>query len=238
MGNQRTSSRLPFTISLGKFNGDYVLGGKDSLADYATIIGGYHILLGRAEQGRDTPIERGSGRELMHPRESNVRSAPLHNGKVVKQEYNRVGLALSILAALCFFLALWGLNGFFTARTVVGLGISLNIAALSWGAGWLVHIVVSLIEHHLWRLRRAVAGAPGFVLLGVYGLIIAVGVIDVLTSAIAFLYLFETVGLSAMDSTLRLISTVLAEVIAILPEPTIVWLSVALWRVVKEGRDA
>jgi hypothetical protein len=174
----------------------------------------------------------------MHSREPSVRSAPLRNGEVVKQEYNRVGLALSILAALCFFLALWGLNGFFTARTVVGLGNSLNIAALSWGAGWLVHIVVSLIEHHLWRLRQAVAGAPGFVLLAVYGLIIAVGVIDVLTSTIAFLFLFETVGLSAMDSTLRLISTVLAAVIAILPEPTVVWLSVALWRVVKESRYA
>jgi hypothetical protein len=169
---------------------------------------------------------------LHYPSKSKVRSAPLNND--VAQEYNRVGLALAIFAALCFFCALWGLNGYFTARTIRGLGQTFEIASLSWGVGWLVHIVVSLIEQHLWRLREAVAGAPRFVLVGVYCLIILVGVVDVLTSALAFLELFSSAGFSVLDPTTRVISTILAEVIAILPEPVIIWLAIALWRVVHD----
>jgi hypothetical protein len=167
-------------------------------------------------------------------RESRVRSTAMRNNEVVKAEYNRVGLALSIFAALCFFAALWGLNGYFTARTVYSLGVAFSLPVFSWGVGWLVHLVVSLIEHHLWRLRSAVGGAPGIVLIGVYGLIVLVGVIDVFTSALAFLLLFDSLGLSATDPTVRFLCTALAEVIAIVPEPIIVWLAVALWRIVRD----
>jgi hypothetical protein len=160
-----------------------------------------------------------------------VQSLPLKGA--VEQEYNRVGLALAVFAALCFFIALWAVNGYFTARTVRTIGTLLRITSISWGAGWLVHVVVSLIEHHLWRLREAVDNAPRFVILGVYCLIFLVGLLDVLTSALAFLLLFDAIGLSATDPSIRFVSTLLAEVIAIIPEPIIVWLSVALWRVVR-----
>jgi hypothetical protein len=143
------------------------------------------------------------------------------------EEYNRVGLALSLFAALCFFSALWFVNGFFTARTIV------TLSGLSWGAGWLAHIVISLIEHHLWRMRATVSRMPRAVLLGIYALIICVGIADVLTSAIAFLMLFAGAGISPVDTTTQIVSIVLAETIAILPEPTIVWLTIALWRVVR-----
>lgn len=170
---------------------------------------------------------------MQHSRESRVRSALLKDG-VVEQEYNRVGLALSIFAALCFFVALWGLNGYFTARTITGLGEHFQLPFLSWGAGWLVHVVVSLIEQHLWKLRSTLGGAPGVVLVGIYWLIVVVGTIDVLTSSLAFLALFASVGQSASDTNIRTLSTLLAEVIAIVPEPIIVWLAVALWRVIRD----
>ena len=161
-----------------------------------------------------------------------VTSAPLKDG-AVEQEYNRVGLGLAIFAAFCFFCALWALNGYFTARTVKAIGDTFHLTALSWGVGWLVHLIVSLIEHHLWKVRHAASGTPGVVIVGVYGLIILVGVVDVLTSSLAFLDLFRSVGFSIVDPTTHVVSTVLAEVITILPEPVIVWLGIALWRVVR-----
>jgi hypothetical protein len=163
---------------------------------------------------------------------SKVRSAPLKSDNTVEREYNRVGLALAIFAALCLFSALWGVNGYFTARTVYSLGHLLSVSSLSWAAGWLVHIVISLIEQHLWKLREAVSNAPCFILVGVYCLIVTVGVLDVFTSALAFLSLFASFGLPAVDPSVRFVSTVLAEIIAIIPEPIIVWLIVALWRVI------
>jgi hypothetical protein len=166
--------------------------------------------------------------------QSKVRSAPLKSSNSVEQEYNRVGLALAIFAALCLFCALWGLNGYFTARTVRNAAYSLFLVSLSWGIGWLVHIIVSLIEHHLWRLREALGNTPRFVLVGVYALIIVVGVLDVLTSTLAFLLLFDSLGLSVLDPSVRVMSTIFAEIIAIIPEPTIVWLVVALWRILRD----
>ena len=99
---------------------------------------------------------------------STVRSAPLKSANTVQREYNRVGLALAIFAALSFFCALWAVNGYFTSRTVRSIGLILHLASVSWGAGWLVHVIISLIEQHLWKLREAVSNAPGFVLVGVY----------------------------------------------------------------------
>jgi hypothetical protein len=165
---------------------------------------------------------------------SRVRSVPLKGNATVQHEYNRVGLALAVFAALCLFCALWAVNGYFTARTVRAAGQLLRIAALSWGAGWLVHVVISLIEHHLWRLREALGNAPRFVIVGVYCLIILVGVIDVLTSAVAFLLLFNSLGFPLLDRSVIITSTILAEIIAIIPEPIIVWLVVALWRVIRD----
>ena len=107
-------------------------------------------------------------------------------------------------------------------------------ASVSWGAGWLVHVVISIIEHHLWRLRHAVAGAPITVIVGVFALIILVGVLDVFTSTLAFLLLFNSFGLDVLDPSVRFSGVVLAEIIAILPESVIVWLAVALWRVVRD----
>src|SRR5689334_22661584 len=157
------------------------------------------------------------------PRTSRARSAAAKQAVPIDGQYNRIGLTLAIFSALCFFLALWGLNGYFTASTVLSLGKYLGAASVSWGTGWLVHIVTSLIEHHLHRVRGAVGGTPSFVFLSVYGLILFVGALDVLTSALAFLFFFNSFGFNPTDPTARFVSVVLAEVIAILPESLIVW---------------
>jgi hypothetical protein len=152
--------------------------------------------------------------------QSKVRSISLKSANTVQHEYNRVGLALAIFAAFCLFCALWAVNGYFTARTVRSIGLILRLASVSWGAGWLVHIIVSLVEHHLWKARHAMSETPSFVIMGMYCLIIGVGVLDVVTSA--------------SDPSVRFVSVVFAEVIAILPESLIVWLAVALWRVIHD----
>jgi len=168
---------------------------------------------------------------------------PPHTGRFFEtgeptQQYNRVGLALAVFASLCFFTALWVLNGYFTSRTIYRLGQSHDLVFLSWGTGWLIHLVISLIEQHLWKLRTAVGGAPGIVLVAVYTLVVIVGVVDVLTSSLAFLELLATARFSPIMPATHLIATLLSEVIAIIPEPLIIWLSIALWRIVQDEEVA
>lgn len=168
-------------------------------------------------------------------RTSRVRKAPVMAKTVTTDgQYNRVGLILAIFAALWFFTALWSLNGYFTASTVRSVGLALGLSSISWGTGWLVHIVTSIIEHHLYKLRTAAGQAPPVIWIGIYGLIIFVGVLDVLSSALVFMLFFHSLGLSATDPSVRFASVVLAEVIAILPEPIIVWLFLALYQVVRK----
>jgi hypothetical protein len=172
--------------------------------------------------------------ERTSSRASRVRGASPKKAVAVDGQYNRVGLILAIFAALWFFVALWALNGYFTASTVRAVGLLLGATSVSWGVGWLVHIIVSLIEQHLWKLRAALGNAPLPILAAIYGLIIFVGVLDVLSSALAFLVFFNSLGLLVTDPSVRFASVVLSEIIAILPEPIIVWLFLALYQVIKK----
>lgn len=152
--------------------------------------------------------------------------------EAVAQEYNRIGLALAVFAALFLFGTLWLVNGYFTARTVRTISIALGFASLSWGTGWLVHVVVSLIEHHLWRLRETLSRAPRIVIQVIYCLVVIVGVLDVLTSTVAFMQLFAWLGYAPFNLNTVLVSVIFAEIIAIIPEQIIVWLIVALMHVI------
>lgn len=165
---------------------------------------------------------------------SRVRRVPAKQAVAVDGQYNRIGLVLALLAALWFFCALWALNGYFTSSTVRAVGMLLGATVVPWSVGWLVHIIISIIEQHLWRLRTAVQNAPLPVLAGVYSLIVFVGVVDVLSSSLAFLLFFNSFGLDIADPTVRFVSVALAEVIAIAPEPLIVWLFMALYQVIRK----
>jgi hypothetical protein len=91
------------------------------------------------------------GGTLMRPT-GNVHSVPLSDRKATapagSDHYQRGGIIAAIVVALALFLAAWAINGYFTARTVAGLGGWLRVAWLSWGSGWCLHLAISVIEQH------------------------------------------------------------------------------------------
>ncbi len=109
------------------------------------------------------------------------------------------------LAAATLWAALWLANGYFTVTYLQSLGI-----APWWGV--LAHLVISLIEQHLHRSRRRSS----------YPLVIAVGTFDVYTSALGLLALLTSWGVPLDGLALLTAATVLAEGIAIAPEPQLV----------------
>lgn len=114
--------------------------------------------------------------------------------------------------ALTFWIVLWGLNGASTALPFFLLGRWLGNTGLWLGIGICVHIIVSLVENHLWRsLRRCSRGER----LAIAVEIFVVGVFDVLTAAVAFLLFFSYLGLATPTLAWYAVSAILAETIAI-----------------------
>ncbi len=130
--------------------------------------------------------------------------------------YYHAAQAGAELAAATLWAALWLANGYFTVSFLSALGIA-------WWWGCLAHLVISLIEQHLWRSRRRSA----------YPLVIAVGTLDVYTSAFGLLSLFAAWGVPLDGFVLLGAVTVLAEGIAIAPEPQLVDHLVAIRRYVR-----
>jgi hypothetical protein len=95
------------------------------------------------------------GGTLMRPT-GNVRSVPIDSPRITtpagSDQYQRGGVIAAIVVALALFLAAWAINGYFTAHTVAGLGGWLRMAWLSWGSGWCLHLVISVIEQHAWKV--------------------------------------------------------------------------------------
>ncbi len=186
--------------------------------EFASAVGDLDAAVRQAERATGKPRQA-----------SQVRSA---HGQSTRAgaEYSRVRLALALLAALVLFVALWLLNGFFTARSVLAISALIGTSAMPWSVGWLVHIIITLLELAFWPFRDLLIkiSAPRGVLWAMCGLAFLVGAADVLSSAVGFLGIFHSGALSA-----TMISTALAEAIAVGPEPIVVWLLVALWRVVR-----
>ncbi len=113
--------------------------------------------------------------------------------------------AASEVAAATIWLVLWCVNGLLTVLYLGSWG-------LAWPAGILAHLVISLIEHHLWRGRRR----------STYPLIFAVGLVDVYSSAHELLRLALGYGVPLAYMDLVLLVTALAMAIAIAPEPQFV----------------
>lgn len=122
-----------------------------------------------------------------------------------KTRYYHSAQAGAELAAAALWLALWLANGYFTVTFLAAWGVA-------WWWGCLAHLVISLIEQHLWRSRRRSA----------YPLVIAVGVFDVYSSALGVLALFVASGVPLDGLLLLLAATAVAEGIAIAPEPQLV----------------
>lgn len=146
--------------------------------------------------------------------------------------YNRAGVGAAAIVGLVLFAALWLLNGYFTVRTLRGLAGWLSVSWLSWGVAWVIHMVVSVSEQHAWKVRGYAARIPilrDFLLLiaVVMGAIaVVLGSADTLTTVVGLMGFFgASGGLSSL-----LFWTILAELIAVVPEPVIVALLVLLLR--------
>lgn len=142
-----------------------------------------------------------------------VRTDPLRDGqrierKAAEQRPNTTANAI----ALTFWIALWVLNGTSTALPFVLFGLRIGAVGVWLGVGICVHLVVSLIENHLWRsfgrCRRAEKLAIALE-------IFVVGAFDVLTAAVAFYLLFMYLGLASPSLSWYAICVILAETIAI-----------------------
>ena len=114
--------------------------------------------------------------------------------------------------ALTFWFALWLLNGATTALPFVLLGQRFSAPGIWLGVGACVHIIVTLIENHLWRSFRTCNTGEK---IAIAGEILFVGVLDVLTAAVAFFFFFSYLGLATPSVAWYAICTILAEIIAI-----------------------
>ena len=164
---------------------------------------------------------------------SNVRSPPLMSSSKVAKQYKRGRAAGGLTMFILLWSALWLLNGYFTARTVVAGGMHFSLG-LGWGAGWLTHIVLALIELSIIFITPYLRDAPLFIVILLWIVALPFGIFDVGSSTIG-LSQFFTASLHIPPSLiLTSICTVLAEGIAIAPEPVIIWLIIALVRVTRD----
>jgi hypothetical protein len=137
----------------------------------------------------------------------------------------RGAVGLSCIALL--FALAWLLNGYFTALAVVTLGGD-------WVIGVSVHLLITAVELTTVFVAPALRAvqAPGAVVLVIWLIVLAVGTGDTLSSALGLTAWGLALGLPD-GLFLTIGSTLLAEMIAFLPEPMLVWIIAALVRVLK-----
>ncbi len=167
---------------------------------------------------------------------------PVHSQQRVREalqrDYEFGTLLLAEFATLVLWLIFWLANGFFTALFVhawalrlvdglnrflaqsVALDFSFTLSSsTAWGLGACLHLMISLIELHLWRSGRRVT----------YFTIIVVGIFDVFTSAWGIHALAGAWGLPGTGLAWIVLYVLLAEAIALLPERRMVDHGLALW---------
>jgi hypothetical protein len=162
----------------------------------------------------------------------------------IRQGYEFGGLLLAEFAALVIWLVFWLANGFFTAlfvqivalQLVDGLNrfiagtiapdvqLALSVTA-AWGLGGLMHVIVTLIELHLWRSGRR----------STYPLILAVGIFDVYTSTRGIQALAAVWSLPTSGWVWLLLYVGLAEAIALFPERRMVDHGTAIWLMLRRA---
>jgi len=149
------------------------------------------------------------------------RAAPVGLGN-----YRRMRAAIGLAILLLVFCFIWMINGSFTAAMVMGLG-----GTLSWG--WAAHFINSALEvlpMFLAPYLRDLVVPRGIVVF-VWLLSLPFGAFDVFSSAVQVAPWFAWTGASGILQHTQ--NTLLAELIAFLPEPMIIWLFLALFTVVR-----
>jgi hypothetical protein len=138
--------------------------------------------------------------------------------------YQKGRAVAALVAFLLLFSALWWLNGHFTALTVVALFLGARYAQ-----GWVVHIVLTLIELSLPTIRPYLRGAPFIVYAILLLVLVVVGALDVGSSAVVVMALATRFGVTLGP----IAATLIALPIAVVPEIVIISLAVAIWRALR-----
>lgn len=148
------------------------------------------------------------------------RAAPATAGS-----YQRTRAAVILGIFILIFGVLWVINGDFTATFVVALFRT----TIEWG--WAAHLLMSAIEIGPVFLKPFFDKLPRWVLVVIWLLSLPFGVVDVLSSTIGVAPFFAWTGASGAVAHVQ--NTGLAELVAFLPEPMLVWLIVALRNVLR-----
>lgn len=139
---------------------------------------------------------------------------------IIRQRYEYGAYAAAEVAATLAWVALWLLNGLLTVLWLAAWG-------LAWWWGCLAHVVISLIEHHLWRSKRG----------SKYPLIVIVGSVDVYSSALGVLYFLHWAGLQLDPLYAYTFATIVALAIAIAPEPNIIGHLGEVWTLTRKRHE-
>jgi hypothetical protein len=180
----------------------------------------------RSADGRRPAAQAAPARQAV--RETPPREAPREAPPKVRvanslpAQYRRGRSAAALVALLALFVAMWGLNGHTTA-----LGV-MTLFGWSYAQGWLAHLVMTLIELSLPQIRPLLRGVPFYwgVVVILFLVVLAVGVFDVFSFTL-WAYGFTGAAVTTQSATA---AAIVGELFAIVPEPVIIALSVALWR--------
>lgn len=139
--------------------------------------------------------------------------------------YQRTRAAVVLSIFILVFSFFWIVNGDFTA----GMVMALFRTTVEWG--WAAHLMMSAIELGPVFLRPFFDKLPRWVLLVMWLLSLPFGVFDVFSSAVGLGPWFVWTGAAGVAAHVQ--NTALAELVAFLPEPMILWLLVALRNVLR-----
>lgn len=139
--------------------------------------------------------------------------------------YRQTRAVIALLVFILVFAFLWLFNGELTARFVMAL------TGTSAGAGWSVHLVITVVEIAPAILAPYITGMPRRLVVVLWLLSLPFGVFDILSSTIGVAPYFAWTGASGLGAHLQ--NVVLAEIIGFLPEQMIMWLLVALRNVLR-----
>jgi hypothetical protein len=168
-----------------------------------------------------------------------VRSAPMEGrggggattgGNVVRHTYNRGGVIAVACVALLLFIAAWSVDGYFTARTAVGIGAWAGWTWVTWGLGWSLHVIVSIIQQHGWKVAGHVRTVPMLsdvyqhIRIAMWSLAVLIGSLNTLTTAVGLMGVFHVETFTG-----QIVCVILAEATAMLSEPMIVGLAIFLY---------
>jgi hypothetical protein len=136
----------------------------------------------------------------------------------------RKGRAFVGLAVLVFLFAfIWIVNGAWTAAFV----------STTWrttmDTGWSVHLVVSAFEMTGAYVRPWLVGLPQWVYIIIVAISLPLGVLDCLSSAVGIAPWLVWTGATGVVAHFQ--NTLAALLVGFLPEPMIVMLLVAIWRI-------